>query len=101
MSTGIDKHFIVDYYHNMTDEQIINALTKDFNGLTLEAKEIVNEEIKRRNLNPEISKFLEVEQDTYLHIPKAYDPDGCPVDEDTRIWIEQSFNFLINYEYRN
>jgi len=96
MSAGIDKQLVLEYYQRMTDEQIINVLTKDAKGLTIEAQEIVKEEIKRRNLNPEIIKAVEVQQETYLHIPKVYDPNGCPVEEDARIWLEKSFLFLLN-----
>ena len=96
MGSGIDKQFIIDYYKGMSDEQITDALTKDVKGLTAEAQEIVKEEIKRRNLNPEIIKAVEVQQETYIHVPKAYDPDGAPVGEEERIWLESSFQLLLN-----
>lgn len=96
MSTEIDKKFILEYYQKMTDEQITNFLTKDAKGLTVEAQEIAKAEIIRRNLNTEIIKIVELQQETHLHISKAYDPNGCPVEDEKRIWIEKSFNFLLN-----
>ena len=96
MSSGIDKKFVIEYYKKMTNEQILYALTNDVKGLTIDAQEIVKEEVKRRNLNPEIIEMVELQQKTYLHIPKEYDPNGCPVEEDTRIAIEKSFQLLLN-----
>lgn len=96
MSSEIDKQVVLDYYQKMTDEQITNALTKDLKGLTMEAQEIVKEEIRRRNLNPDFIKVVDVQQEAYIHIPKEFDPYGCPVEEEARIWLEKSFLFLLN-----
>ncbi len=96
MSSEIDKKFILECYQRMTDEQITNFLTKDAKGLTIEAQEIVKAEIIRRNLNTEIIKIVELQQETHLHIAKVFDPNGCPVEDEKRIWIEKSFNFLLN-----
>lgn len=95
MASGIDKQFVLDYYQKLTDEQIINAVTKNAKGLTVEAQEIVKEEVKRRNLDPEIIKVFEAQQNTHEHVPKEYDPNGCPVDEKVRNWLEKSFQFLL------
>jgi hypothetical protein len=51
----------------MTDEQIIDAVTKDLKGLTMKAQEIVKEEVKRRNLNLD-SFYVEVEYNKKLNV---------------------------------
>lgn len=96
MSKGIDKDLVLAYYQQMSDEQIMHALHYDIKGLTAEAQEIVKEEIIRRKLDPDFLNIVDMPQQTYEHVMKVYDPEGCPVDEDRRIWIERSFQFLLD-----
>jgi hypothetical protein len=65
MSAGIDKQMVIEHYQRMTDQDLIRELTQDATGLTTEAQEIVKNEIKRRNLGPEILKGVEAQQKTY------------------------------------
>lgn len=96
MSTGIDKELVSAYYQRMSDAEITDALKYDVKGLTAEAQEIVKAEIKRRKLDAGFADIVDAQQQVYEHVPKAYDPDGCPVDEEKRIWIEESSLFLLD-----
>ena len=80
MSEGIDKEFVREYYKRMTNEEVIGVLTRNLTGLTLEAQEIIKEEIIRRNLDPGIFKIVESEEETDTFPEKIYDKDACPVD---------------------
>ncbi len=94
MSSGIDKEFIQEYYQRMTDQEVIRILSQGLVGLTSEAKEVIREEVKKRNLDIDISKIVDSPEEA--DIPeKVYGPDGCPVDEPTRIWLEKSFQTLL------
>jgi|GEM_PF-941220 len=98
MSTEVDNQFIRDYYERMSDPEIIGILQNNASGLTPVALEIVNAEIKRRNLDPNISKIVAAQQKTHSYTveSKAFDPEGCPVDEPTRIWLERYFLSLLD-----
>lgn len=97
MNAGIDKQYVQAYYRRMTDQEVIDVLTQNAKGLTTEALEIVKEEITRRNLNPDIFSIVEAQQQqTYLFTDKEYDPNGCPVDEATRVWLENAFLALLD-----
>ena len=96
MSTGIDKALVQAYYGRMTDQEITSVLTHNMAGLTAEAQEIVKEEITRRKLDPAIARAVEAQQQKTVFKEKVYGKDACPVEEDTRIWIEQSFKTLLN-----
>ena len=86
MSSGIDKQFVRDYYQTLTDQEVLRIFTQGIRGLTSEAQEIVIEELKRRNLDVDVSKIVGTEQETEA-VSRAYDPNGCPIDEPTRIWM--------------
>lgn len=93
----MDKQFVQEYYRRMTDQEVIRALTQNAKGLTTDALEIVKEEITRRNLNPDMFSIVEAQQqETYLFTDKEYDPDGCPVDEATKVWLEDAFLILLD-----
>jgi hypothetical protein len=96
MSAGLDQEFVRDYYKRMSDQEVIYILTRNSTGLTVEAQEIVKEEIIRRNLHPDLLNVVGQQKETDNHQPKAYDKDACPVEEPTRIWIEKSFQTLFN-----
>jgi hypothetical protein len=96
MSGGIDKEFVRAYYQSMTDQEITRVLTNNVKGLTAEAQEIVKDEIKKRNLGQDISAAVDAQQETHTVPSKVYDPKACPVEEPTRIWMEQSFQTLLN-----
>jgi len=96
MSSGIEKEFVRQYYQQMTDQEVIGILMQDLARLTAEALEIIKEEIKRRNLDPEIFKSIEAQQNTDEFQEKVYDPNGCPVDEPNIAWIEKSFLTLLS-----
>jgi hypothetical protein len=65
MSSGIDIQLVRERYQSMSDKEIIRVLTQDAAGLTVEALEVVREEIKRRNLDPNISKGVDAQQKSY------------------------------------
>jgi hypothetical protein len=65
MSTGIDIQFVRETYKKLTDQELIRVVTQDAYGLTPEALEVVKEEIKSRNLDPNIIKGLDAQQKTY------------------------------------
>ncbi len=48
MSAGIDNQFVREYYQRMTDQEVTRILMQDLKGLTMEAQEVIKEEIKRR-----------------------------------------------------
>ncbi|RZJ28074.1 MAG: hypothetical protein EOO18_13370 [Chryseobacterium sp.] len=91
----MDKEIVLAYYQKLSDAEILHAVETDIKGLTPEAQEIVKEEIKRRRLNPDLTKVVDEQQIIYEHIPRVYDPEGCPVEEDRRIWIERAFQLLL------
>ena len=64
MSHGIDIDFVRETYQKMSDEDLIRILTTDAAGLTLEAQALVKDEIKRRNLNSDIGRGVDVQQKT-------------------------------------
>ena len=92
----MDNEIVLAYYQKMSDEELINTLKTDIKGLTESAQEIVKGEIKRRHLDAEFINIVDIQQQVYEHIPKVFDPNECPVDDDKRIWIEQSMQFLLN-----
>ncbi len=65
MSAGIDIQFVRETYQKMSDKDLTRVLTQDAKGLTPEALEVVQAEVKRRNLNPAIVKGVEAQQKTY------------------------------------
>ena len=76
MSAGIDKEFVREYYKSMTDQEVIRVLTQNLTGLTLEAQEIIKGEIIRRNLDPDIFKVVEAQQEAYTFPEKVYDKNA-------------------------
>jgi len=93
MSAGIDKEFVQDFYQRMTDKELLQTLNGNLRGLTQEAREVISEEVQRRKLDFDVSSIpaAQEEDDNY----KVYDPNGCPVEEAERIWIERSFLSLL------
>jgi hypothetical protein len=61
MDTGIDTEFVRQNYQKMTDQELIRVATQDVCGLTIEAQEVVKEEIKQRNLDSNIIRGVEVQ----------------------------------------
>ena len=54
MSSGFDLKDIADYYSKKTDSEIIYIATENARGLRLGVLEIIENEIIKRNLNPNI-----------------------------------------------
>ena len=65
MSAGIDIQLVRERYQQMSDDEIVRVLTQDASGLTNEALEVVTEEIRRRNLDPNINRGVAAQQKTY------------------------------------
>ena len=95
MSSGIDLDLIRGYYQQMTDREVMRVLTYDVNGLTAEALEVVKEEIKRRKLDFDIATLPNPHQETDDFQGEAYEDNGCPVNEQTRILLEKWFDILL------
>jgi len=96
MSSGIDIDLIRECYQRMTDSEVMRVLTHDVNGLTAEALGVVKEEIKIRKLDFDIAALPNPQQESNDFPDEAYEDNGCPVDEQTRIWLEKSFNMLLD-----
>jgi hypothetical protein len=95
MSKGLDQQLILDYYQRMTDSEVTRIATQDLASLTSEAQEVLKDEIVRRKIDIDLAAIAESQQEWDIQESKVFDPDGCPVDEDVRIWIEQSFQQLL------
>jgi hypothetical protein len=95
MGSEIDIDMVRGYYCRMSDQEIMVVLTTDAKGLTPEALQVVKEEIQRRKLKPEIVEILDTQQQTGEEAFKVYDPEGCPVEEAERLWLEHSFLYLL------
>lgn len=54
MELDIDN--IAEYYKRMSNEELIRVSTQDARGLRPEVFEIIEKEIKKRNLNPDLLK---------------------------------------------
>lgn len=95
MGTGLDLQLIRDYYQRMTDAEITRIATLDWASLTPEAHEVLKEEVVRRKIDIDLAAIAESQQGWDIPESKVFDPDACPVDEDVRIWLEQSFQRLL------
>jgi len=93
MSDGIDKQFLQEIYQRMTDQEVIQVLKGDLPNLTTEAQGVIKEEIKRRNLDFDLSEVNEAPLET-LEMPEKL--AGCPVHEPGRRWLESSVLTLLN-----
>lgn len=93
---GIDIKYVREYYRSLPDEGLINILVREAKGLTPEALEVVREEISRRNLDPQLHAVVNAQQQNEEEEMKAFDPDGSPVEEEERRWIEEAFLYLVN-----
>lgn len=98
MSAGIDKDFVRMHYKRMTDADFIQAIEHNLAGLTSDALKIIKEEIVSRHLDTRFAKQVDEQQknNTAPKGYKVYDKNGCPVEEATRIWLEQSFLTLLS-----
>jgi predicted RNA-binding Zn-ribbon protein involved in translation (DUF1610 family) len=61
MSDGIDIEIVRAHYRNMSDDELIRAVTTDIYGLTPAAFEVVNAEITRRKLGENINNAIEAQ----------------------------------------
>ena len=71
MTTGIDIQFVRDFYQKMTDEDLIRVAIKEVANLTEEAQEVVNEEVKRRNLDTNASNASDDGQNNNMKQDKS------------------------------
>lgn len=95
MSKGLDQQLILHYYQRMTDSEVTRIATQDWASLTPDAKEVLKDEIVRRKIDIELAAIAGSQQEWAIQEGKVFDPVGCPVDEEVRIWIEQSFQKLL------
>lgn len=61
----MDIDFIRDSYQNMSDDELIRISTTDASGLTVQAQEIIKEEVTKRKLNTNILKGVEAQNTSY------------------------------------
>ncbi len=52
----LDINNIAEYYSRMSDQELIRVSTQDARGLRPEVFEVIEKEIKKRNLNPDLLK---------------------------------------------
>jgi len=74
MSDGLDIQFIRDSYQRMTDKDILQIAQKD-TGLTSAARQVLEEELAKRNLDPN-TKIIESEISADIHQesnPKSFE----------------------------
>lgn len=95
MGSGIDIQLVRDYYRGLSDDELVRVLTADAKGLTAGALEVVKEEIMRRGLQSTIYAAVHAQQEPDEIPMKAFDPEGCPVEETGRLWLEHSFLYLL------
>jgi hypothetical protein len=110
MSSGLNIDFVRDTYQRMSDKDLIRTLTQDAAGLTLEAQEVVKEEIKRRKLGPDIERGIAAQQKTYTiaeidaycdiiqHLPCPVTGSTAKKLNATRIAEVMSFIVFTNYD---
>ena len=62
---NMDIDFIRDSYQNMSYDELIRISTTDAYGLTVQAQEIIKEEVTKRKLNTNILKGVEAQNTSY------------------------------------
>jgi len=65
MSAGLNREFVEDYYRNMADNELLRAVTQDARNLTPEAIEVIELELKRRNLHGKASSAVAAQNRQY------------------------------------
>lgn len=65
MNKGLDIHLVREHYQRLDDSELVRIATQDAVGLTLEAQEVVEDEIKRRNLDANIIKGVQAQNKSY------------------------------------
>ncbi len=111
MSQGIDIDFVRETYQKMSDEDLIRVLTTDAAGLTTEAQALTRNEVKRRNLNPDIALGVDIQQkflndaeiDAYCSIIQFL---PCPVTGETTeilngTMVSETVSFILFTSVRN
>jgi Peptidase family M48 len=95
MNAGLDKQLLQEFYERMTDDEIVRIVTNDVAGLTPEAREVITVEVKKRRLDVDTSAITGAESGTESP-GEWYMEEGCPVHQQTRIWLENSFLTLLS-----
>jgi hypothetical protein len=94
MNAGLDKQLLEEFYERMTDDEILRIVTNDVAGLTPEAREVITMEVKKRRLDVDTAVITDAGSDTGSP-EEWYKEEGCPVHQQTRIWLENSFLALL------
>ena len=96
MNAGLDKQLLQEFYERMTDDEILRIVANDVAGLTPEAREVITMEVKKRQLHVDTAAITDTASDA--ESPEEwYKEEGCPVHQQTRIWLENSFLTLLNF----
>jgi hypothetical protein len=95
MNVGLDKQLLEEFYEWMTDDEILRIVKNDVAGITPEAREVITMEVKKRRLDVDTAAITDSGSDT--RSPEEwYKEEGCPVHQQTRIWLENSFLTLLS-----
>jgi hypothetical protein len=110
MSSGIDIQFVRETYQKMSDQDLIRVLTQDAADLTPEAQEVVKDEIKKRNLDPNIARGIDAQQksytvqeiDNYCEIIRNLPcpATGSTIDKLNATMIAEVMSFIIFTQYK-
>ena len=65
MSSGIDIKFVQETFERLTDQELLWRATREAEGLTPEAEQILKAELAKRGLNANIEKSIEAQKKTY------------------------------------
>ena len=95
MNAGLDKQLLQEFYERMTDDEILRIVANDVAGLTPEAREVITMEVKKRRLDVDTVAITDAGSDTGSP-EEWYKEEGCPVHQQTRIWLENSFLTLLS-----
>ncbi len=61
----MDLEDIAKHYEKMSDSQFINLITTRGAGLRSEVYDLINNDIKKRNLNPKLFDSIEVQKKNF------------------------------------
>ena len=87
MNKGLDIEVIRDKYQKMSDDEFIQLATEDEIGLTIEAQQVLKEEVGRRGLDQSILRSVEVQNkelssaefDEYVELIRSLDCPSCGI----------------------
>lgn len=89
---------ISSYYATLSNQQLQRLINlEDISSLTDQAKHTVRQELLKRNLGTANLDNIEGLLALPEQAERVFDKSSCPVDDDRRIWIEKSFQKLVDF----